>query len=163
MSEGLRKATPEEQLAEVTRGAVDVHTREDLLRKLQGAYAIAVFCREEPHRVIGARSGSPLVIGVGVNENFLASDALALAGVTDRFIYLEEGDVADLQLGRVWLVDRHGQPVPQRPGHVDHVAVAPTGGPFDRQPLVDVPDRAARLGLQRGLVRAPVPRRADDH
>jgi glucosamine--fructose-6-phosphate aminotransferase (isomerizing) len=84
------------------------------VRKLQGAYAIAVFCREEPHRVIGARSGSPLVIGVGVNENFLASDALALAGVTDRFIYLEEGDVADLQLGRVWLVDRHGHPA-QRP------------------------------------------------
>ena len=84
------------------------------VRKLQGAYAIAVFCREEPHRVIGARSGSPLVIGLGVNENFLASDALALAGVTDRFIFLEEGDVADLQLGRVWLVDRRGQPV-QRP------------------------------------------------
>ena len=81
------------------------------VRELEGAYAIAVFCREEPHRVIGARSGSPLVIGVGMNENFLASDALALAGVTDRYIYLEEGDVADLQLGRVWLVDRHGQPV----------------------------------------------------
>jgi glucosamine--fructose-6-phosphate aminotransferase (isomerizing) len=84
------------------------------VRELEGAYAIAVFCREEPHRVIGARSGSPLVIGLGLNENFLASDALALAGVTDRFIYLEEGDVADLQLSRVWLVDRHGQPV-QRP------------------------------------------------
>jgi glutamine---fructose-6-phosphate transaminase (isomerizing) len=87
------------------------------VQKLQGAYAIAVFCREEPHRVIGARSGSPLVIGVGVNENFLASDALALAGVTDRFIYLEEGDVADLQLSKVWLVDRHGQAV-QRPARV---------------------------------------------
>jgi glutamine---fructose-6-phosphate transaminase (isomerizing) len=84
------------------------------VRKLHGAYAIAVFCREEPHRVVGARSGSPLVIGVGNNENFLASDALALAGVTDRFIYLEEGDIADLQLGRVWLVDRHDEPV-QRP------------------------------------------------
>jgi glucosamine--fructose-6-phosphate aminotransferase (isomerizing) len=84
------------------------------VRQLQGAYAIAVFCREEPHRVIGARSGSPLVIGLGIDENFLASDALALAGVTDRFIYMEEGDVADLQLGRVWLVDRKGQPA-QRP------------------------------------------------
>ncbi len=83
-------------------------------RRLQGAYAIAVFCREEPHRVVGARSGSPLVIGVGDNENFLASDALALAGVTDRFVYLEEGDVADLQLGRIWMVDRFGQPV-ERP------------------------------------------------
>ena len=103
---------------EVIAHLVDHHYQGDLfdavqagVRRLQGAYAIAVFCREEPHRVIGARSGSPLVIGVGINENFLASDALALAGVTDRFIYLEEGDVADLQLGRVWLVDRQGQPV----------------------------------------------------
>jgi glucosamine--fructose-6-phosphate aminotransferase (isomerizing) len=84
------------------------------VRRLQGAYAIAVFCREEPHRIIGARSGSPLVVGLGLNENFLASDALALGGVTDRFIYLEEGDVADLQLGRVWLVDRKSQPI-ERP------------------------------------------------
>ncbi len=103
---------------EVIAHLIDHHYQGDLfeavqaaVRELEGAYAIAVFCREEPHRVIGARSGSPLVIGVGMNENFLASDALALAGVTDRYIYLEEGDVADLQLGRVWLVDRHGQPV----------------------------------------------------
>jgi glutamine---fructose-6-phosphate transaminase (isomerizing) len=103
--------------SEVIAHLIDHHYQGDLfeavqaaVRKLQGAYAIAVFCREEPHRVIGARSGSPLVIGLGVNENFLASDALALAGVTDRFIYLEEGDVADLQLSKVWLIDRHGQP-----------------------------------------------------
>jgi len=103
---------------EVIAHLIDHHYQGDLfeavqaaVRELEGAYAVAVFCREEPHRVIGARSGSPLVIGVGMNENFLASDALALAGVTDRYIYLEEGDVADLQLGRVWLVDRHGQPV----------------------------------------------------
>ncbi|MFY8130451.1 MAG: glutamine--fructose-6-phosphate aminotransferase, partial [Burkholderiaceae bacterium] len=50
------------------------------VRRLHGAYAIAVFCREEPHRVIGAREGSPLVVGLGQNENFLASDAMALAG-----------------------------------------------------------------------------------
>src|SRR5690606_39529258 len=49
-------------------------------RRLTGAYAIAVFCGDEPHRVVGARHGSPLVVGRGVNENFLASDALALAG-----------------------------------------------------------------------------------
>jgi glucosamine--fructose-6-phosphate aminotransferase (isomerizing) len=103
---------------EVIAHLVDHHYQGDLfeavqaaVRRLQGAYAIAVFCREEPHRVVGARSGSPLVIGVGQNENFLASDAMALAGLTDRFIYLEEGDVADLQLSRVWLADRHGQPV----------------------------------------------------
>jgi glutamine---fructose-6-phosphate transaminase (isomerizing) len=79
------------------------------VKRLQGAYAIAVFCRDEPHRVVGARAGSPLIVGVGKGENFLASDAMALAGVTDQIIYLEEGDVIDLQLGRVWIVDANGR------------------------------------------------------
>jgi len=77
------------------------------LPKLRGAYAIAVFCRDEPHRVVAARHGSPLVLGVGgekgANENFVASDAMALAGVTDQIVYLEEGDVVDLQLGKYWI------------------------------------------------------------
>jgi glucosamine--fructose-6-phosphate aminotransferase (isomerizing) len=72
--------------------------------RLKGAYAIAVFCRDEPQRVVGARAGSPLVLGLGDGENFLASDAMALAGVTDRIVYLEEGDVVDVQLGRHWIV-----------------------------------------------------------
>jgi glucosamine--fructose-6-phosphate aminotransferase (isomerizing) len=84
------------------------------VRQLHGAYAIAVFCRDEPHRVVGARAGSPLVVGVGKQENFLASDAMALAGTTDQIIYLEEGDVVDLQLTRVWIVDGAGRAV-QRP------------------------------------------------
>ena len=76
--------------------------------QLQGAYAIAVFCKDEPHRVVGARAGSPLILGVGVEggENFLASDAMALAGVTDQIVYLEEGDVVDVQLGKYWVVDK---------------------------------------------------------
>ncbi len=80
------------------------------LPRLKGAYAIGVFCRDEPHRVIGAREGSPLVVGVGsaamggtATENFLASDAMALAGVTNQIMYLEEGDVVDLQMGKVWV------------------------------------------------------------
>ena len=76
------------------------------LPRLRGAYAIAVFCRDEPLRVVGARQGSPLVMGVGEagsGENFLASDAMALAGVTSQIVYLEEGDVVDLQLGRYWI------------------------------------------------------------
>ena len=77
--------------------------------RLRGAYAIAVFCRDEPQRVIGAREGSPLVLGVGNGENFLASDAMALAGVTDQIIYLEEGDVVDLQLGKHWITHRTPQ------------------------------------------------------
>jgi glucosamine--fructose-6-phosphate aminotransferase (isomerizing) len=78
--------------------------------RLKGAYAIAVFCRDEPHRIVGAREGSPLVLGIGAGqragENFLASDAMALAGVTDQIVYLEEGDVVDLQLGKHWISAR---------------------------------------------------------
>jgi glucosamine--fructose-6-phosphate aminotransferase (isomerizing) len=82
-------------------------------KQLHGAYAIAVFCKDEPHRVIGARAGSPLVLGVGKDnsENFLASDAMALAGVTDQIVYLEEGDVVDVQLGKYWIVDADHKPV----------------------------------------------------
>ncbi|MEO8300108.1 MAG: glutamine--fructose-6-phosphate transaminase (isomerizing), partial [Burkholderiales bacterium] len=74
--------------------------------RLKGAYAIAVFCRDEPQRVIGAREGSPLVLGVGQGETFLASDAMALAGVTDQIVYLEEGDVIDMQQGKYWITGR---------------------------------------------------------
>ena len=74
--------------------------------RLRGAYAIAVFCRDEPQRVIGAREGSPLILGVGEGENFLASDAMALAGVTDQIVFLEEGDVVDIQLGKHWVSHR---------------------------------------------------------
>jgi len=95
---------------EVIAHLVHHHYEGDLLEavqralpRLRGAYAIAVFSRDEPHRVVGAREGSPLVLGVGEGENFLASDAMALAGVTNQIVYLEEGDVVDLQLGRVWI------------------------------------------------------------
>ncbi|WP_343633872.1 glutamine--fructose-6-phosphate transaminase (isomerizing) [Roseateles sp.] len=99
---------------EVIAHLVDLHYHGDLLEavqaaipQLRGAYAIAVFHRDEPNRVIGAREGSPLVLGVGRDDyagaHFLASDAMALAGVTDQIVYLEEGDVVDLQLGRYWI------------------------------------------------------------
>jgi glucosamine--fructose-6-phosphate aminotransferase (isomerizing) len=81
------------------------------VKRLDGAYAIAVFSREEPHRVVAARQGSPLIVGVGKGENFVASDAMALAGTTDQIIYLEEGDVVDLQLAKCWIVDSEGRPV----------------------------------------------------
>ncbi len=81
--------------------------------RLQGAFAIAVFAHAEPHRVVGAREGSPLVMGIGngerAGEMFLASDAMALAGVTDQIVYLEEGDVADLQLGQHTITRRVGE------------------------------------------------------
>ncbi len=87
--------------------------------QLRGAYAIAVFCKDEPHRLVGARAGSPLILGIGkdAQEHFLASDAMALAGVTDQIVYLGEGDLVDLQLGKYWLLDKAHKPLTtvQRP------------------------------------------------
>jgi len=86
-------------------------TVREITKLLHGAYAIAVFSKDEPNRVVGARQGSPLVVGIGAGENFLASDALALAGSTDRFIFLEEGDVVELSLEQVRVADREGRMV----------------------------------------------------
>ena len=76
-------------------------------RRLQGAYAIGLVCGSDPGRLVAARQGSPLVIGVGFQEHFIASDVFALLPVTNRFIFLEEGDIAELRRdGRIiWDAD----------------------------------------------------------
>ncbi|ELR63119.1 Glucosamine--fructose-6-phosphate aminotransferase [Photobacterium marinum] len=79
--------------------------------QLEGAYGTVVMDRRDPERVVVARSGSPLVIGLGVGENFLASDQLALLNVTRRFIFLEEGDVAEITRREVNIFDENGQAV----------------------------------------------------
>ena len=79
--------------------------------RLPGAYAIAVLHQDLPHRVVGARAGSPLIVGVGQGQRYLASDAMALAGVTDQIIYLEEGDVVDLTPDTHAVFDRNAHPV----------------------------------------------------
>ena len=66
------------------------------MQDLRGAYGTVVVDRREPERLVVARSGSPLVIGRGIGENFIASDQLALLPVTRRFLFLEEGDVAEV-------------------------------------------------------------------
>ncbi len=82
--------------------------------QLHGAFAIAVMHKDEPQRVVGARAGSPLILGIGndgqgASEHFLASDAMALAGVTDQIVYLQEGDLVDLQPGRYWIAGPDGR------------------------------------------------------
>jgi glucosamine--fructose-6-phosphate aminotransferase (isomerizing) len=81
------------------------------VKELKGAYAIAVVSRSEPHTVVGARAGSPLVVGQGKEEFFLASDALALAGATDQIAYLDEGDVVSISQGhwRSWTARAGGR------------------------------------------------------
>jgi len=76
----------------------------------EGAYAIAVIDKESDDTMVVARSGSPLVIGVGIEENFIASDIMALRQVTDRFIYLEEGEIAQLQSHSIETFDSQGKP-----------------------------------------------------
>jgi glutamine---fructose-6-phosphate transaminase (isomerizing) len=102
--------------------------------RMRGAYAIAVIHRDEAQRIIGARAGSPLVMGVGAGarkgDHFLASDAMALAGVTDQIVYLEEGDLVDIQLGRHWIVDRHHKPVSREVKTVQAHTGAAELGPY---------------------------------
>jgi len=92
--------------------------------KLHGAYGMVVIDRAQPERMIAARSGSPLVIGFGIGEHFLASDQLALLPVTRRFAFLEEGDVAEITRQTVNIYDVNNQPVerPAQDSTVEHDA-----------------------------------------
>lgn len=93
-------------------------------RQLEGAYGTVVMDIEQPERLIVARSGSPLVIGYGIGENFIASDQLALLAVTRRFSFLEEGDVAEITRNKVTIVDSEGAAVEReiRESDIDHDA-----------------------------------------
>lgn len=83
----------------------------ETLKVLEGAYAISVITRDDDNRMIVARKGSPLVIGVGIGEHFIASDVSALIPVTNRFIFLEDGDVADISRSEVKIYDANNNPV----------------------------------------------------
>lgn len=78
---------------------------------LEGAYAIGVISTAEPDRLVAARRGSPLVVGVGIGEHFIASDVFALLPVTRRFIFLEDGDIADIHRDRLTIYDAEGREV----------------------------------------------------
>ncbi len=106
------------------------NTVQQAVKRLTGAYAIAVFCANEPHRVVAARQGSPLIVGIGAGQNFVASDAMALAGTTDQIIYLEEGDVVDLQLHKVWIVNADGKSVTREIKTVQAYSSAVELGPY---------------------------------
>ncbi|MFQ5936370.1 MAG: glutamine--fructose-6-phosphate transaminase (isomerizing) [Acidiferrobacterales bacterium] len=99
-------------LLEATRAAV---------QELAGAYAVAVLSRDDPERLVAARKGSPLVIGVGIEEHFLASDVLALAPVTREVIYLNDGDMADLRRTSCVVYNADGEQV-DRPVHLSRTS-----------------------------------------
>ncbi len=98
----LVEAAYEGDLADAVRSA---------LRRLEGAYALVVMHRDEPDRLVGARLNAPLIVGLGDDESFLASDAAAIVAYTKRVIFLADGDVADLRPGTATITDRAGAPV----------------------------------------------------
>ncbi|MDO9240751.1 MAG: glutamine--fructose-6-phosphate transaminase (isomerizing) [Methylicorpusculum sp.] len=84
------------------------------IKKLEGAYALGVISYTQPNKLIVCRKGSPLVIGIGIGEHFIASDVAALLPVTQRFIFLEDGDIAELTIESVVIFDKDGNCV-ERP------------------------------------------------
>ncbi len=90
------------------------------ITRLRGAFALAVVHADEPDHLVVCREGSPLVVGVGIGENFIASDQLALLPVTDRFMFLEEGDIADIRKDQIKIHDRDGQAVERTITRFEH-------------------------------------------
>ena len=107
-----------------------LRTVQKAVKRLHGAFAIAVFCKDEPERVVGARVGCPLVVGIGQNENFVASDAMALAGTTDQIIYLEEGDVVDVRRTGISITDKLDAKVERKVQTVNAYSGAIDLGPY---------------------------------
>jgi len=97
--------------AEMQKGGSLLQAVQNSVKQFHGAYGTVIMDSEDPGRVVVARSGSPLVIGLGLGENFIASDQMALLPVTRRFIFLEEGDVAEITRREVHVYDVNGEPV----------------------------------------------------
>jgi glucosamine--fructose-6-phosphate aminotransferase (isomerizing) len=107
-----------------------LHAVQLAVAEFEGAYAIAVISAREPGRVVGARQGSPLVVGLGEDDHFLASDAAALLPVTQRVVYLEEGDVADVRRESYAIYDAMGDRVERAAVSVPATAGAVELGPY---------------------------------
>ena len=141
----------------------------EAVKELHGAYGLAVISAKQPDRLLAARSGSPLVIGLGLGENFLASDQLALRQVTDRFMYLEEGDIAEIQRDSVQIWDVSGQPVVRESVQYHEGAEAADKGEYrhfmlkeiHEQPKVVQRTLEGRLGPDHVLVQAFGPQAAE--
>ncbi|MDH0304126.1 MULTISPECIES: glutamine--fructose-6-phosphate transaminase (isomerizing) [unclassified Pseudomonas] len=139
------------------------------VKRLHGAYGLAVISANQPDRLVAARSGSPLVIGLGHGENFLASDQLALRQVTDRFMYLEEGDIAEIRRDQVQIWDQAGHPVQRETVQYHEGAEAAEKGNYrhfmlkeiHEQPTVVQRTLEGRLGKDHVMVQAFGPQAAE--
>jgi glucosamine--fructose-6-phosphate aminotransferase (isomerizing) len=118
---------------------------QQVLPRLEGAYALAVIDAQSPGRCVVARAGSPLVLGVGMGETYAGSDTLALRPVTDRFVYLEEGDIAELTAGSYTIYGQDGQ-IEDRQITTIEVSEDSSGlGDYDHYMLKEIHEQPARL------------------
>ncbi|WP_101758633.1 glutamine--fructose-6-phosphate transaminase (isomerizing) [Oceanicoccus sp. KOV_DT_Chl] len=108
------------------------------VKELEGAFGLAVIDKSEPEKILCARSGSPLVLGLGIGENFLASDQLALRQVTDRFIYLDEGDFAEITPDSYQIWDKDGQEVEREQLQLTDSAEAADKGKYRHYMLKEI-------------------------
>jgi glucosamine--fructose-6-phosphate aminotransferase (isomerizing) len=123
-------------IAEATRAA---------LRRMEGAYALAVMHRGEPDRLVGARQNVPLVVGLADGETFLASDVAAILAHTDQVIFLEEGDVADLRPGGVTISNVAGEPITRPITTITWTAAAAEKGGFEHFMLKEIHEQPIAL------------------
>ena len=139
------------------------------VKELHGAYGLAVISARQPDRLVAARSGSQLVIGLGLGENFLASDQLALRQVTDRFMYLEEGDIAEIRRDSAQIWDVDGKAVERETVQYRDGAEAADKGEFRHFMLKEIHEQPAvvqrtlegRLSQTQVLVQAFGPQAAE--
>jgi len=144
----LTSETDTEAIAHLVEEAYDGDIAEAVrvaLRKLDGAYALAVMHRDEPDRIVGARKDVPLVVGVGDGESFLASDVAAILAHTDRVIYLQDGDVADLVPGVVHITDVQGRPMERTVERIDWSPEAAEKGGYDHFMLKEIHEQPDAL------------------
>ncbi|MEH6470378.1 MAG: glutamine--fructose-6-phosphate transaminase (isomerizing) [Halopseudomonas sp.] len=116
---------------------------EQTIEQLEGAYALAIMDQQQPELVMAARMGSPLVIGVGIGENFIASDPLAMLQVTDQFIYLDEGEIAEVRLDSVSVRDRNGDAVSHQVQRFEHGQDAADKGEYRHYMMKEIMEQPA--------------------
>ena len=129
----------------VASGAKLLDAVRQVLPQLQGAYALAIVDREAPDTVVVARQGSPLVLGIGIGEHFAGSDTLALRSVTDTFIYLEDGDVAELSADAYRVFDASGEVTARVPTRLALKADEEGLGSHEHYMLKEIFEQPARL------------------
>jgi glutamine---fructose-6-phosphate transaminase (isomerizing) len=118
----------------------------DTVAELKGAYALAVMCKSDPHKLVLARAGCPVVVGLGLGENFVASDVAALLPVTRNFMFLDEGDVAVVERGRVTVYDSNGEEVERPVKESELTADAAERGNFRHFMQKEIHEQARAVG-----------------